>query len=269
MSLMNAQDVVDYGSLLDNHPELLSLAIGKRRLKVSRWVSQRLHDRVSYGPFAGMHMPWDSSWDPGARASMLLGLYEQEVLEKLVDRLGAVDLLVDVGAADGYYAVGSLFSKRVGHALCFEDSERGRTMIARTAQLNWVSDHLTIEGRADESFVDVIKRLKQDRKLRRAPLILMDIEGGEFELIKPAVLEDLRDTSWIIELHPFAVVDGDARLRSLLAFAQKTHPVELLGTTARDLSKFPELQPLSDVDRWLLVVEGRPCSMQWLVLDPL
>jgi hypothetical protein len=27
MSLMNAQDVVDYGSLLDNHPDLLSLAI--------------------------------------------------------------------------------------------------------------------------------------------------------------------------------------------------------------------------------------------------
>jgi hypothetical protein len=38
MSLMNAQDVVDYGSLLDNHPELLSLAIGKRRLKIFQWL---------------------------------------------------------------------------------------------------------------------------------------------------------------------------------------------------------------------------------------
>jgi hypothetical protein len=39
-------------------------------------------------------------------------------------------------------------------------------------------------------------------------------------------------------------------------------------TSARDLSKFQELHELSDIDRWLLCSESRPCLMTWMRFDP-
>ena len=43
--------------------------------------------------------------------------------------------------------------------------------------------------------------------------------------------------------------------------------ISTLTTTARDLSKFPELSNYADSERWLIASEGRSKLMTWLKLD--
>jgi hypothetical protein len=266
---MNPIDVVDYGSILQAYPALQSLAIGKRRLEVSRWISRRLENRIISGPFKGVQMLEQSSWDPGARASMLLGLYEREVLEAIAARAAPRRLMIDIGAADGYYAVGVLAAKLFEHVVCYESSEQGRHLIETFARANQVFNRISIHGEATLSFANEVFEKAAALEMGLTALVLMDIEGGEFDLLSEENLNRFARSSLIIELHPFAVEDGQAKLVSLIATAKNTHHMNLITTGARDLSAFTVLTELSDVDRWLITAEGRPCQMQWLVLDPI
>ena len=54
----------------------------------------------------------------------------------------------------------------------------------------------------------------------------------------------------------------------LLTDARELFDVTEIRTTSRDPFPFPELQVLSDNDRWILCSEGRARPMTWLRADP-
>ncbi len=64
---------------------------------------------------------------------MILGLYEQEVMENLAGGFCSLLSVVDVGAADGYYAVRLLHSGKVDRSVAFESMPECRAAIARLA----------------------------------------------------------------------------------------------------------------------------------------
>lgn len=85
----------------------------QRRRRVSSEIYDLLGGVVKYGPFKGLSLAKNNWWGGGDFGSMLLGLYEKEVLDFLFsERLDAVESFVDVGAADGYYAIGMVRSGR-------------------------------------------------------------------------------------------------------------------------------------------------------------
>ena len=94
----------------------------------------------------------DPRWGLADQGAMILGMYEQEVLESLASASENFRVFIDIGAADGYYAVGLLRSGRVDRAICFEANPEGRATIARLAEKNGVSDKMTILGPATDSF---------------------------------------------------------------------------------------------------------------------
>jgi hypothetical protein len=100
-------------------------------------------------------------------------------------------------------------------------------------------------------------------------VVLIDIEGGEFDLLDREALRHLSRSVVIVELHERLVEDGEAKLAKLLAEASEYFRVGEFRTGARDLSGFPELAQMNDTDRWLLCSESRPYLMRWLRLDPL
>ena len=63
--------------------------------------------------------------------------------------------------------------------------------------------------------------------------------------------------------------DGEEALAQLRERLSQHFSLEVVQTAARDLSIYPELQLLSDTERWLLCSEGRGQLMQWWVLSPL
>jgi precorrin-6B methylase 2 len=195
---------------------------------------------------------------------MLLGIYEQEVLDSLTRKPATYRVFIDVGAADGYYAIGVLVCGLFDRTYCFEASESGRQIIKENAAQAGVANRLIVNSDAQHDFLDQIP----SNELANA-VILMDIEGGEFDLLTDENLDRLRRSILIVELHEWRLKDGSHKLQRLLDACETTHSVSRMTTTSRDLSIFPELREMSDTDRWLVCSEGREQLMTWLRLDPL
>jgi predicted O-methyltransferase YrrM len=236
----------------------------KRRKKA---LASRFNDQfgatVAYGLFKGMKLSPDSWWGKSDRGSMLFGLYEEEVLQSLVSKPEGYRTFIDIGAADGYYAVGALLSKQFDEVICFEVSDEGRRVIRQNAERNGVGDNIIVFGEATRDGIAKLPRPKLDNAL-----ILVDIEGAEFELFDRDLFKLLKQSILIVEIHDFAVADGARALSAMKAAASEFFDITEFKTSARDLSKFPELHELSDMDRWLLCSESRPCLMTWLRFDP-
>lgn len=240
-------------------------ALNAHRKQLALQVANLYQWQVAYGPFAGMKISPASWWGQTDLASKILGFYEAEVLEALcrVDQAKRRHF-IDLGAADGYYAIGSVISGLFQDAFAFEMSERGQAVIRANAQINGVGEAVHVFGYADASF----DRLIPGVNLAQA-VMLVDIEGGEFDLLTEALLRKLQETVLIIELHEFMVENGAAKLAALTDRLQKTHSLAWLKTGARNPAAFEALAQLNDTDRWLVCSEGRMQLQQWVVCHPL
>jgi len=217
--------------------------------------------RVQSGPFRGLRYVDESICS--TLAPKLLGTYERELVP-WVDALlrESFDLVINVGAAEGYYAVG--FAQR-GHApvVAFEMEAAGRELIARLAACNGVGQRVEIAGSCGP--VNLNARLEAADR----PLVIMDVEGYETTLLDPKSVPGLRRTVILVELHEFTesvveilearfrgshtIVECRARSR---VWSDLPRPVRLFGLLAR--ARF-----MAAMD------ERRPTGMRWWLLRPL
>jgi precorrin-6B methylase 2 len=68
------------------------------------------------------------------------------------------DTLIDMGAAERYYAVGLAATTPVRRVVAFEAEERGRSLLKEMAVRNSVSTRIEIRGRCEAA--DLNKRLR-------------------------------------------------------------------------------------------------------------
>jgi hypothetical protein len=192
---------------------------------------------VSGGPFAGLTYP-----DASATSLIpkLLGVYERELHRALEAAIGAEpEVIVNVGAADGYYAVGLARRLPTATVHAFEADAGQRGLLERVAAANGVD--LRIGGTASVEDVG-------------GALVFMDCEGCEAALLQP---DRLGSATVIAELHDF-VEPGIAE--AIVARFAATHEVELVPTGP---------QPPERVDAVALALsEYRPGPMRWAVMIP-
>ena len=171
--------------------------IRERQARISREIFDKFNGTVQRGPFKGLKLAPDPWWGELDLGSQCLGYYEQEILE-LISALPdeATKTFIDIGAADGYYAVGMLLSGKARKCICFEASEEGQAAIRKTWALNGAPGELEIYGIADQ-----IEFLSLPELQHKQTLVLIDIEGGEFELLTYAALSKLGGCTLIVELH--------------------------------------------------------------------
>lgn len=239
--------------------------IRDRRKQLSLLLYQEFNGIVRYGPFSGMHISDDSWWAVRDFGAMLLGIYEKEVLDHLSNMPETHSVFIDIGAADGYYAMGLLRSGRYCKAICYEASEKGRLAIAKNAAMNQVADKVEIHGAADNSFC--LELLGTSIDLSTC-VLLCDIEGGEFEIFRSEVLSSFQGSYLIIETHDRFFENGDELMSRLIGEASQYFKVSVLRTGSRDFSPYRETWHLTDTDRWLIASEGRSYMMSWLLLSP-
>lgn len=246
---------------------LLKLGIGssikKRKLKLSMILNKLFDSTVAYGPLKGLKLISNAWWGESDKASMLLGLYEQEVLMSLLNVPKTHRTFIDLGAADGYYGIGLLVNNHYDKSYCFEISKRGQLTIAKNAELNLVSQKVTIYGKAEQDF---FKLLSPDQL--SSSVLLIDIEGGEFDLLNSSLFNALKGSIIFVELHPWMVENGVHKLAKLKSEASIDFNITEITTSSRDMSVFPELRNFNDTDRWLICSESRKQLMTWLRLDP-
>ena len=237
----------------------------QHRYVLSERIARECDYTVANGPFTGLELSRDSWWSAADRGMMLLGYYEAEVLAQLADLCDGAAWLIDIGAADGYYAVGAVKAGLVPSAVCFEMSAEGRSVIQSNSAMNGVSDEIVVLGLAGRNFLDEIppEAWSEDRPA----VFLFDIEGGEFDLLTEDVLRRLRWSSLIVEIHE-PIRAKERRADSLIERASKYFDVQIITTGARDPGACQLLELWSDDDRWLLCSESRTYLMRWMVLTP-
>jgi hypothetical protein len=136
-------------------------------------------------------------------------------------------------------------------------------VIGANAKLNNVMHRIEIQGTAKKDF---FKELPEN-VLSKA-VLLVDIEGAEFEIIDKKTFEAFKKSIIFVELHDWFYEDGLEKLQKMKNDSISTHLITTLTTGARDLSIFSELKKMHDHDRWLICSERRQQQMNWLRFDP-
>jgi hypothetical protein len=240
--------------------------VGLYRRHLSRKIFVQCGGVVQYGPFAGMHWLDNPHRGRSEQGGMILGLYEQEVLENLVRAPAHFRVFVDVGAADGYYAVGLLHNGRVDRSVAFESMPECRAAIARLAAKNNVSDKIAILGTVSDHFDDILRTHKINS---HETMFLIDIEGTEFQILTERVFAFLKGSLIVVETHAHIYADPNAEMERLIKTASATHRATTWFPGPRNPWTLRELDDFPEIDRWILCSEGRYEVQQWIRFDPL
>ena len=163
-------------------------------MEINERVNRLFNATVGYGPLKGLKFADQYWWGMTDRASMILGLYEREVLDALIELSASRRTFIDIGAADGYYSVGVLVNGLFDCSYSFERSERAQEVLRQNAERNGVADKVHIHGAAHAEFY---KDLPRD--ILSKSVLLIDIEGAEFDLLTPDIFAAFVGSVIVIE----------------------------------------------------------------------
>lgn len=227
------------------------IGVGFRAQLVDTYVRTTFGDVVQSGPFKGMHYP--EAFALGSLQSpKLLGCYEAE-LHPVFDRLSVYDRFVDIGCDEGYYVVGAALRCPAIDVHGFDVSERSQDACRRFAEFNGVADRVTVGGLCTPQ---TLRDLVAPRTL-----ILIDIEGGESDLLRQTGTEALARADIVVETHRVGEVSTADAVTAML---EQSHDVTVVTQQVRDPAAFPELMILSQLHRFLAQWEGRSAD-PWIV----
>jgi len=194
-----------------------------------RSVQRQTGLRVCGGPFRGMNYVERSIW--GAYIPKLTGTYELEVHPFIEQAIASRPAhVIDIGAAEGYYAVGLLVRLPDARLTAFEQLEDGRQTLARLARDNGVANRLEILGACDPA------ALRRCLEQTQARLIVCDVEGYETELLDPDKIPELAGVDLLVEVHDSIVPNCREQMASRFA---ATHDVMRVPQRPRTLEQYP------------------------------
>ena len=212
---------------------------------------------VISGPFAGMRLLPEASWRDGDLPPKILGCYEAELhpaVEKAVARNPKV--IINVGCAEGYYAVGMARLLPQGRIYAFDINPQAQDICKRAAIANQVGERVMVTGKCDvEALRPVIKQTGRC-------LLVVDCEGAELELLDQARLPEISRCDMIVECHDCL---NPLITQILKQRFSASHDIENISEGPRDPNQFASLRLWESLDRWLAIDEGRPSAMNWLV----
>lgn len=217
---------------------------------------------VMNGVFAGMKYPQMVSIG-SELFPKLLGSYEKE-LEPLFELICNNDYteIVDIGCAEGYYAVGLAMRIRTATVFAFDTNRDAIRLCRSMADVNDVSERVITGLYCD---ADTLTSLP----LSRRALIISDCEGFEKELFTIANVPFFARHELLIEVHDFIDIEISSYLRELF---MPTHSIEVYQSID-DIKKaqeyrYKELRGLSLKQRKQVLGECRPAIMEWFYLKP-
>jgi hypothetical protein len=222
-------------------------------------IQNRAGKQVCSGPFAGMRFGFEDPDPP-----KLLGTYELEIhdtIRLLSDQ--AFHTIINVGAGEGYYAVGLARMIRTGTVYAFEANSAKHELIRRLAEDNGVGGRIKISGLC--TVADLASVLSN----RPPCLVVMDVEGAEGELLNPELIGALRTTWILVEKHD---VFCPGISREISARFKQSHVETSCDSVPRLMADFPIrdflIRLLPDKDIVALMNESRPGPMSWSLLVP-
>ena len=233
--------------------------VEKKRKNLAKKVSNIYNNTVQQGPFKGMLINDDQFWGQGDKSSKILGIYEKEIQDLMVEiqEENNYSTFIDVGGADGYFAVGALINDLFNECHVFEISKKGRDSLKNNASKNNLNEAIKIHGKATREELLKIKNLKNS-------LILCDIEGGEYELFGEKLVSEIYPSSIIIEIHNY----NKFSLEKFEKIFSELYVLNKIFQKPRSIGEFKELEKFNDNNRSLIISEGRSYIQEWWYLSP-
>ncbi len=231
---------------------------------LGRWRSQMIASRyislegarVWSGPFAGMDYVREAT--EGALSPRLFGTYESELHPHLA-RIAAegVDVVIDVGCAEGYYAVGlaRMLPGAVIHARDTDPAAQARC--ADLAARNGVEDRVLIGGEFKPADFQAFAGLRA--------LVLVDVEGAELQVLRPDLAPALAGMQVIVETHD---VYAPGSLNALVERFTASHDIVRVDQQPKAFHPPDWFHKLAHLDQLLAVWEWRAAPTPWLVMTP-
>ncbi len=217
---------------------------------------------VRRGPFQGMRYPGlKSVYSP--LYPKLLGSYECEIAP-CVERLcrERYTEIVNIGCAEGYYAVGFAMRDPKARVYAFDISKTARRLCAEMARLNAVGDRVSVG------------RICDGKTLRSIPftgrgLVFCDCEGYETELLTSDTVACLRNCDLVVEVHDFINAGISGQIRRVFADSHDISVTESMDDMMKSrVFQAPELDGYEFQVRKELLSEWRPCIMEWFLMTP-
>jgi hypothetical protein len=166
-------------------------------------------------------------------------------------------LILNIGAAEGYYAVGLARHFPEATVLAYEIDAGARELCAGLARLNGVAERVRIEGECTPQEMAALPL--------QGALILCDCEGCELELLRPDVAPALLDSYLLVELHDCF----DPRITPALRERfEATHDITLIDSAPHDPDAFAAARFLPPELRRVAVDDGRGEWLQWALMTP-
>jgi len=216
---------------------------------------------VSSGPFAGLR--YHKIWGPDRVTTKLLGSYEAELHERYGELIArGFSTVVNVGAGEGYYAVGLARALPGARVVAFEMKEDMRRFCSDLARHNGVEGRLEIRGWCDRAALASCDL--------EGALVVVDCEGFENELLDGDLIPLLGTAFLVVEAHDFASPGVSWALQERFS---SSHAAAFVEQRARDPRDYPVLEGLGDAERHAALseerlVDGRPADLRWVFLYP-
>jgi hypothetical protein len=230
------------------------------KLHIVELVRKQTQLTVQQGPFAGLKLDKDT-----VELTKLLGLYERE-LHRTVESIARlpIGLVVNVGAADGYYASGLARLLPGSRSIAFEADAKIRAALQRTLSANGLTSRVQVLGKCE------IEDLAAALGTSSGALVVCDVEGYEAVLLDPSKVERLKGCYILVELHDL-LIPGVSDLISRRFSA--SHSITEIKQADRTADDFPYtswyLKLLPARYRQWAVDEGRAAEMTWFWMQPL
>jgi hypothetical protein len=218
---------------------------------------------VRSGPFKGMkylQMSIGSELMP-----KFLGTYELELygtIEKICQKQFLN--IVNVGAGEGYYTVGLAIRNPNTNFITFEENKRAHDLIKELATFNGVLDRIKVLGFCE------LKDLKGCLSNTDKNLVLMDIEGGEINLLDPIMIPELQKCFMLVEIHH--PVSNDHLGRTIRERFNRSHQITEIPFRGRVIEDFPItfLKRFFPKKEYIIraMDEERQVGLRWYYFEP-
>ena len=180
----------------------------------------------------------------------MFGLYEAELNDWLDKVLSRVDLVIDVGANDGYFTFGCAAAMqrngRPVRVLSIEPAaEHVRQLHAARDRANYTENQITIvpkfAGRSVDGHSVTLDAFADLWHQYKSPLIKIDVEGAELDVLDGAESWLSPGTATLIEVHRFEYLAAiAARLAGSIGVLDRVDqkPHAILGREMRDAANW-------------------------------
>lgn len=210
---------------------------------------------VLQGPFKGMKY--------GGRASgsmllpKILGAYEEPIHDWIFQILASnkYKRIIDVGCAEGFYAVGFARSIPTAQIIACDINENALALAKELSVMNGLNN-LDFVGAVDHNFLN--------QYCDESTLLFCDVEGYELALLDPLKCKSLQKCEILVEVHD-CFVPGIQK--KLLDRFQSSHAIQVALDYPGRLKNY-SLDMLSKKERQTVLDERRPKGMSWLYMKP-